>query len=265
MGKLQKFLASKKGKTFFGYAYGWGASIVILGALFKIMHWPGANIMLIVGLGTESLVFFISALEPAAKEYDWSLVYPELAGLDEGNGEKRSVTQELDKMLEEAKIEPALIERLGEGFRSLSDNVGKLSNIGDAAEATTEYSENVKKASHNIGLVNDSYNKALEAVNTIGETSEISKDYFDKMQGITQKLGSLNSMYELELQESDNHIKALNTFQTSLAKTVDNLSNTENSAAQFRDEFEKLASNLTTLNSVYGNMLSAMTGQQRNV
>jgi gliding motility-associated protein GldL len=212
----------------------------------------------------EAFIFFISAFEPPAKEYDWSLVYPELAGIE---GERKdskstSVTQELDKMLEEAKIEPEMIERLGVGFKSLSDNVSKMGSLSDAAVATDEYSQNVRKASENVSMINDSYAKALEAVNSISESSGVSKDYFEKMQEVTQKLGSLNSMYELELQESDNHVKALNNFHNSMSRTLENLTSTENSASQFREEFEQLATNLSSLNSVYGNMLTAMTGNR---
>ena len=85
MSFIDNLVRSKGYKTFMGYLYGWGAAVVIIGALFKIMHWPGANIMLIAGMGTETVIFFLSAFEPPHKEWDWSLVYPELSGMTEEN------------------------------------------------------------------------------------------------------------------------------------------------------------------------------------
>src|SRR5690348_4154247 len=127
MGFIQT-LQSKKGKKFMGYLYGWGASIVIVGAMFKIQHWPGAGPMLVAGLSIEAIIFFFSAFEPVHVETDWSLVYPELAGMHDEDYDPHAkkkktgtVTQELDKMLEEAKIGPELLESLGTGLKSLGD------------------------------------------------------------------------------------------------------------------------------------------------
>ncbi len=126
---MNKFLQSEKGKVVMNFVYGFGAAIVILGAMFKIMHWPGASVMIVGGLTTEAIIFAISAFEPPHHELDWTLVYPELAmhageGDDHsGSGDHKSkkggdgLSQELDKMLEEAKIGPELIESLGSGMR----------------------------------------------------------------------------------------------------------------------------------------------------
>src|SRR5688572_13744509 len=142
MGFIQT-LHSKKGKKFMGYLYGWGASIVIIGAMFKIQHWPGAGPMLVAGLSIEAIIFFFSAFEPVHEETDWSLVYPELAGLHDDDDKKKkksgSVTQELDKMLEEAKIGPELLESLGTGLKSLGDKTAKLADITDASVASNEF------------------------------------------------------------------------------------------------------------------------------
>ena len=140
---------SKGWKKFMAKLYGFGASIVIIGALFKIQHWQGAGIMLTVGLTTEAIIFFFSAFEPLHEEIDWSLVYPELAGMH-GESEPEpieessaSATETLDKMLEEAKIGPDLINSLGEGMRSLTDTTKKMSEISEANVATNEYVDSV--------------------------------------------------------------------------------------------------------------------------
>jgi gliding motility-associated protein GldL len=145
MGFIQS-LQSKKGKKFMGYLYGWGAAIVIIGAMFKIQHWPGASPMLVSGLSIEAVIFFFSAFEPIHEETDWSLVYPELRGMHDddhdahGSHAKKEVkkvsgdpiAQKLDAMLEEAKIGPELIESLGSSFKSLSEHASKLNNLTDA-------------------------------------------------------------------------------------------------------------------------------------
>ena len=153
-------MKGKKWKNFMAKLYGWGAAVVILGALFKIQHWPGAGIMLTIGLLTEAFIFFFSAFEKPHEEPDWSLVYPELAGMhgeekDEPAKKSGTVTEELDKMLEEAKIGPELLQSLGDGLRSLSDSAGKLSDMSDAAVATNDYSTSLKNAALNANEMSD--------------------------------------------------------------------------------------------------------------
>lgn len=187
--------------------YGLGAAVVIVGALFKIQHWPGADIMLIAGLGTEALIFFVSAFEPPHQEPDWTLVYPELAGMEptekpKSTKDQGSISQQLDKMLEEAQVSPELIGNLGTGLKSLSDNVSNMSNLTNASVATSEYTENVQKASKSLEQVNTSYTKAADAMNTLASVSQGTKDYQDQVEHITaemnrlsQNLASLNTVY----------------------------------------------------------------------
>ena len=164
-------MGGKKWKSFMAKLYGFGAAIVIVGAMFKIMHWPGAGPMLVVGLSTEAVIFFFSAFEPPHEEVDWSLVYPELAGMHGEEGDhkqieedKGSITEQLDTMLEDAKIGPELIASLGEGMRSLSDQAGKLSNITDASVATNEYVSSVQSAAKNVSSLSGAYSKAAESL-----------------------------------------------------------------------------------------------------
>jgi len=215
---MANFFESKAGKKIMSMAYGLGAAVVIVGALFKIMHWPGANEMLIAGMGTEAVIFVISAFEPIHQEVDWSLVYPELAGLeaDEKKKDKKNqgtVSQQLDQMLEDAKVGPELISSLGTGLKSLSDNVKGMSDISGASVATNEYTENVQKASKSLESVSSSYNRAVEAMNSLAEISEGTKTYQDQMTSINNEMG-------------------------------------------------KLSNNIASLNSIYGNMLSAMGGNR---
>lgn len=189
---MANFFESKAGKKVMAMAYGIGASVVIVGALFKILHWPFANEMLMAGMFTEALIFFISAFEPLHEEWDWSLVYPELAGMDSSDrsekGSTGSVSQQLDQMLSEAKIGPDLIQGLGTGLKSLSDNVSSMADLSGATVATKEYAENVHKANEQLLGMNSSYSRAVSALESLSETTETFKETTSKVANINQTL-----------------------------------------------------------------------------
>lgn len=263
MSSSNSFFESMAFKKIMAKVYGFGAAIVIVGALFKIMHWPGANPMLIVGLGTEALIFFISAFEPLHKETDWTLVYPELAGIDAPEKDKKSkakgtVTQQLDQMLEEAKVGPELIQSLGNGLKSLSENVTDLKDLSTAAVATDEYTKSVQTAAASVSGISSSYAKAVDAIGGLVTASEGSKEYGTQIERMTKNLTSLNAVYELEISESNNHLKSINDFVGNLSKVASSLAETQGEADKFKNEIGKLSNNLTALNNVYGNMLTAM-------
>ncbi|MEY3860748.1 MAG: hypothetical protein RL747_22 [Bacteroidota bacterium] len=212
----KSFFESKKFKTTMNFVYGIGAAVVIVGALFKILHLKGADIMLSVGLLTEAAIFVISAFEPVHMDPDWSLVYPELAGGEPTEKKKStggSVSQQLDSMLSQAKIGPELIESLGTGLTSLSSNVKEMANLSNAAVATNEYAESASKAAKNMSSIADS-------------TAMVSD--------------------------------SMGNFSAGLQGALTNISATEAATAEFSSELNKLNRNLSNLNSIYGNMLSAM-------
>lgn len=196
---------SKKWKKFMGMAYGIGAAIVIVGALFKIMHWKGADAMLIIGMGTEAIIFLISAFEPVHEELDWTLVYPELAGLESDNKKSASsgnVSQQLDKMLAEAKIGPELIEGLGTGLRSLSENVNNMADLSGATVATREYVENIQKASSSLMGMSGTYSRAIDALNSLADNAESFRNsttqinnVSDTLAAFDQNVQTLNNIY----------------------------------------------------------------------
>ncbi len=258
----KSFFESKGAKRFLSMAYGLGAAVVILGAMFKILHLKFANEMLTVGMTVEAIIFAISAFEPPHQDIDWSLVYPELAGEEGDAGKKKitgSVSAQLDKMLIDAKVTPDLIGTLGVGLKSLSENVNSMSNLSNAATTTSNYAENVQKASKNIEGLSSSYVKATEAMNAMSASSENSKQYAEQVTKVTKNLAALNTLYEVELQNTDSHIKNMSTFYNKLGNVLGNLSNAEAHSAGVKEEIGKLAKNLTNLNNVYGNMLNAMS------
>ncbi len=354
-----KFTHTKAFKSWMTKLYGFGAAVVLLGALFKIQHYPGADIMLVVGLGTEAFIFFMSAFEPVHSEPDWSLVYPELGGLDnldeEEIEERKALRQSnaaaaapvsaagqttqnitlsgnLDKLLEEADIGPELIENLGQGLRNLSENTQKLADISNAAIATNNYIQNMEAASQSVIELSQSYKNtaeylkhdlslneeyanslqnAVKSVNEISDsyqkTAETAKENLDatkeyteslksisgytnklaevyanssesltktaeslqkstqsgqqfsnQLQETVENLSALNAVYELQLQSSNEQYQHSSKLQETMSTLIENLNNSANDTQKYREEMDKLTNNITALNSVYGNMLSAM-------
>lgn len=266
------FFASMKFKNIMKYVYGLGAAIVILGALFKIMHWPGADIMLIFGLSTEAVIFILSVMEPLhiEKEWDWALVYPQLEVGDSGDIEdlesnlisnnakpalNTGVSQQLDEMLSEAKIGPELIESLGQGFRSLSNQTSKLADITSVSD---DFTNNLKSASNNVANLSESYAKAASSLSDIGISPEDGKGYGEQMRKITENLTQLNSMYELQLKETTDNLNAASKMSEGVSGLMKNLSDSVQDTQRYRENISELSSNLSALNTIYGNMLNAM-------
>ncbi|MCK9561866.1 MAG: gliding motility protein GldL [Bacteroidales bacterium] len=314
-------------KKFMAKVYGWGAAIVLLGALFKIQHYPGASIMLVVGLSTEALIFFFSAFEPLHQELDWTLVYPELAGLDEieeeiqPSGRKSSVSQQdgtalqkFDEMLEQGKLGPELFEKLGSSLEALNTNVMSMGTISNAAVATESYVTNVGKAATSADAIAASFNTsaqkvsdsvdsivvttktAADAIISSGQkTSEIitksaqntaaivdnagasyqsllqglnanfasigenSKGQAQQQEALTKNLAALNAVYELQLKNSTTNMEATEKITGGINSIMSDLKSTAADVSKYKNEISKLSQNLSALNTVYGNMLSAMS------
>ncbi|TBX69599.1 gliding motility protein GldL [Flavobacterium silvisoli] len=207
-------LLSKKTMNF---AYGMGAAVVIVGALFKIQHWTGASAMLIVGLSVEALIFGLSAFDPVDKELDWSLVYPELAGGESKPREKKEdakdaqglLSQKLDNMLKEAKIDAQLMESLGNSIRNFEGAAKSISPTVDAMAGQKKYAEEMTKAA--------------------------------------SQLETLNGLYQVQLQSAERNAQINNEVAENNLK--------------LKDQMQSLTSNLSSLNNVYGGMLSAMSNR----
>jgi gliding motility-associated protein GldL len=207
---------SRSNKKFFNMAYGLGASIVILGALFKILHWQigplTGGLLLAVGLITEAIIFAISAFEPVDEDLDWSLVYPALDGgkeKDQLQDAEGILTKKLDEMLKSAKIDSELMTSLGDGIREFEGAVKSMAPTTEAMNSTKKYSEEM----------------ALAAA----------------------QMESLNSLYKVQVESTSR--------QTEVNERV-----VEN-AEQLKAQMEHLTSNLSSLNGVYGGMLSAMNNR----
>lgn len=205
-------------KKVMNFAYGMGAAVVIVGALFKIQHWTGASAMLIIGLLTEALIFGLSAFDPVDTELDWSLVYPELAGGEAKARDKKVedpkdtqglLSQKLDAMLKEAKVDSALMESLGNSIKNFEGAAKAISPTVDAVASTKKYSEEMTKAA--------------------------------------TQLETLNGLYQVQVQSAERNSKINDEVAENNLK--------------LKDQMQSLTSNLSTLNNVYGGMLSAMSNK----
>lgn len=271
---------TKKWKLFMAKLYGIGAAVVILGAMFKIMHWPGAGPMLVIGLSTEAVIFFFSAFEPLHEDPKWELVYPELAlahdesfdlhayldekgesGMVHGGGSKSvtGITEKFDSLLEEAKIDAALLNRLGDGIRTLSDNAEGLKAVSGAAAATDSYVASLENASQQVRGLSNTYERASESILGLTNTAGEGASFGEQIQKVSTNLAALNNVYELQLKGSSAHLESTEKFQTNVTEMMANLSASVEDTKLYRENMAMLSKNLTDLNQVYGNMLKAMT------
>lgn len=279
-GGLSQFLyGTVKGKTIVNYMMSLGASVVIVGALFKIQHYPGASVMLVIGLLTEAFLFAIGAIEPQHLPTDWSKVYPELAHGEEEDEEEHEevaskkakkelmefddddelpITQQLDNLLEEAKIGPELIESLGSGLKNLSEQTNQLANISEAGVATNEYVESVKNASSKVGELSSTYEQAAASLVSISESSQGGSDMGQHMTAISQNLAALNATYEMQLKEANNQLESSAKFFQGIEGLLENLNASVEDSKKYRENISELSNNIGQLNTVYGNMLTAM-------
>jgi len=276
-GKKGGFFASKGYKNLMKYVYGYGAAIVIIGALFKIQHWPGADIMLIGGLSTEAIIFGLSAMEPLHAEPNWAVYYPYLLPEDErpegqdvnafpkpheiggGKGSGGSGTTEMvAEMMEKAKIDQALLDRLGNAMRDLSNNAEQLKSVSSAASATDSYVSSLEEASKKMSSLSDAYERASSSIAGLTSNTADGASFGEQMQKVSTNLAALNNVYELQLQGSSAHLEATQGFQKQVADMMQNLSASVEDTKLYRENMAVLAQNLTDLNNVYGNKLKAM-------
>lgn len=271
---LDSIVRSKFYKNMAAKLYGIGAAIVIAGALFKIQHWPGAGVILTTGMVIESLIFFVSAFEPLHVEYDWSLAYPELAGMEEEpkkiekkKKKKRkdkdsdldlapeqmagqpighpvgqpyyppvsmSGTQALDDMLAKAKIGPELIESLGKGLQSLSDTASQLGTVSNAAVSSENFIKNIDGASESVVALSNSYRKTADYLN---KDLMVSGEYLANVQDAATAVSTLANIYK----------------ETAVALT--------DGDSSYLSELKTMASSLSSINALYELQIQNSTAQ----
>ena len=256
MSWLDNLVRSKGYKNFMAKLYGWGAAVVIFGALFKINHWPGGTVMLIIGMCTETVIFFLSAFEPPHVEFEEA---DSLATIPEDTD---PLTARLDKMLEDANITPELIERLGSGMNNLAESAQAMNGMAQAAASTDKFVNSLDGAAEAV----TNLRQATEAVNTLTtiyqETAQAltsgDASYADEMKKLASSLASVNAMYEMQLQTSTSQLEATKEVETRIQNMMANFADSAEGVLKYKDQVDALTRKVAELNNVYGNMLAAM-------
>lgn len=295
IGELFK---SKRWKTFMGYVYGWGAAVVMVGALFKLQHWQYSGELLTVGLLTEAFIFFLSAFDPPVEIPEWEKVYPELREdyeLEEFS-ELQPKKAGLDSLFSSSELTPDLLDKVGKGLNELSNTARGISDISSATLATDMYVKNLGTASDSMSSFAQINNRANESINKSvdslvssysvaakqlsdtgnrlsstydksaqlisGELENIgnsSKQYVGNLEKLNKNLDSLNTNFQSQLQETQEQFKANQKFNEDLSEMNSVLTSSVDELKKYKENAEMLNKNLTALNEIYGNMLGAMS------
>jgi len=321
-----EILKSKRWKVLMGYVYGWGASMVLIGALFKLQHWNHSGIMLTIGLMTEAFIFFLSAFEPPMEQPDWTKVYPELQDdyelLEPIEEIKTDTKSSFENLLSGTNISPELLNKIGKSLTDLSNTASGISDISAATLATDVYVHNLNSASesmisfsemnnqanatiqYSIGELVSTYSSTAQKISETGDgmlsklnessikfTRQIdesgnklvesyqklsgsmekgfkdldmnSSSYGENLQKLNKNIESLNSTYEKQLKGTSDQIQASTKFFEDLNQMNQIIASSAQEMKKYKENAEKLNSQLDALNSVYGNMLGAMNYKKK--
>ncbi|WP_291857461.1 gliding motility protein GldL [Marinilabilia sp.] len=315
---LSEFVQSPAYKKVMGKVYGWGAALVLAGALFKIQHYPFAGPMLLVGMGTEIVIFFLSAFEPPHEMPDWSLVYPELVGLESSDDRRRGGGSggggsDLAALIESGTLEPDVVEKLSQGIKRLSATTGQLSDLSDASLATESYLQSMKMASESVSKLANSQSKSVQELDALsssynqaahkiseggqqladgmvsagsnlvkdiessgqalvnsyqglsksmnenaGQLATNSESYKEQLSEANKQLAAINSVYEMQLKGITEQMEASKGVTNQLGDINQQFQKSVEDARTYQEELGKLNQSISELNTIYGNMLSAM-------
>ncbi|WP_251623525.1 gliding motility protein GldL [Odoribacter lunatus] len=316
---MAKLFQSKAYQVIVSYIYGWGACAVIIGALFKIMHFPGAGVILTVGMLVEAFIFFVSVFEPPMEHYDWTKVYPELASghgdKQRGKSERKAVAAKEGNVVNVAGsvdlgLDEADINKLREGInkiavsadnfaevsvnvpefaRKISDATASFGQLGEKTHKVGEMLENsVKDFSDGCGEINkillDSSRNLTDQIKlnceklasnmgvSAGTFEELNKavdeqmrqvkfqseSYTQQMSAVNKNISALNALYELQINETKDCLESFRGMQGDMTEMLEHVSLSVDNAKLFKQESQQLATNVASLNSVYGNMLSVV-------
>ena len=318
---LGELFKTKRWKTLMGYVYGWGASIVMIGALFKLEHWQYSTILLTIGLITEAFIFFLSAFEPPLEMPEWSKVYPELredyemVGIEELD---RKNKKGLGELFSSGELTPELLDKVGKGLNELSNTAKGISDISTATLATDMYVKNLGSASESMNTLAQLNNRANEKINQSVDTlvnsysatakkvsesgvgafdliqksgeefskqlaetgkrlvqtydeagssfstelnkiKESSNQYSGNLEKLNGHLSMLNTSFESQLKGTEEQFKASQKFSQDLNNMNSILASSMDELKKYKENAEQLNKHLESLNTIYGNMLGAMS------
>jgi len=229
-----------------------GAAVVIFGAWAKLLHKSFADFMLTVGLLTEAAIFLLYAfLPPAGNEM------AEVAEALKKNNESSPANDEIKKLIEK-EINSDQLKKLNESFSKLNTTIQGIAAVGDMASASTNFTNKTNEAANALSTLKDAYSNTAQSLQQFNAAADSSKIFHEQMATLNKNLGALNKIYESELGDMTDHLKMMNTFYENLSKASQSMVDGVSDAKKTQEQIGLLAKNLSSLNSIYGNMLSAM-------
>lgn len=281
---ISVFISSDSGQRFFNFAYSIGAAIVIWGALFKILHLPGGNMLLSIGMGTEVLMFILSAFERPAAEYKWERVYPQLASLDS--------TEESNPAIEASQqgtsSVPAAVGGgvviVGGGMPASSNFPatqatqaapataaipaatlpvdGSMDSYALQLEAMSAEMQQLRESTRRLNEVSETLLQSYRAITDNSENiSANSAGYVEQMQTLNRNIQGLNTIYEIQLKSVSSQLDAIDRVNQGIKRISEMYMTTSDNSSRYCEETEKMARNMQQLNKIYEKMLTAMTIQ----
>ena len=285
---IAELTQSRGYKNFMKYVYGWGASIVLVGALFKIQHYPGASIMLIVGLLTEALIFFFSAFEPLAEELDWTLVYPQLAGLEVDDDEPAKPSRKFDRVTEPASTGStgSVSAQTSAAAAPAGGNYGGGGGYGGSASALAKFDEMIEKAEITPGMFEKlgkglaNLNKTIDQMGSTVDASIATQDFVTRVKAASDSVAGLGDAYKKSTEAlsasvgllSDSYANSAQSFNQANSqvaeaysqfanKLVGELNSVGDLGSEYTQKLGGLNKSLSALNSVYELQLDNMNKQ----
>lgn len=254
--KVEEFLHSDNGQRFFNIAYSVGAAIVIWGALFKILHLPGGNALLCVGMGTEIAMFILTAFDRPPKEPNWDEIVPAMQGAA-GTGNQASSDTPMPvesltivddvNLTPSGRINPVTVS--GSNIQALNQATGDLAKVSELTEATNRFVEAIEGISKQMSELHDTL--------ASGSTG-----YAQKMEDLNRNLAGLNTIYEIQLKSASGQLDAFDKVNKGLSEIKDMYERSAKDSVRYCEETEKLTKNMEQINAVYARMLQALTVNQ---
>ncbi|MEE0979054.1 MAG: gliding motility protein GldL [Muribaculaceae bacterium] len=284
---VSRFISSDNGQRFFNFAYSIGAAIVIWGALFKILHLPGGNMLLSIGMGTEVLMFILTAFDRPPRSYNWENVFPALDNPDDEDakvtgsmGQGTGATAKYNVSESQARKAagiPVDIDLSEEDSRSLSESIAKmaaasdqLSRMAELTSATQAYLDqmagiaqemaHLRNTTNQLNQVSDVLLDSYKAITDNSETiSKAASGYADEMQNLSRNIGGLNTIYEIQLKSISSQLDSIDRVNRGIKDIRDMYEKSSVQSARYAEETERMARYMQQLNAVYEKMITAMT------
>ena len=270
MNTLQKNKTFKEKfyKEYMPKIYGFGAAIVIAGAMFKLLNWPGGAFMLGLGLSVEAAIFILSAFEPDEKDLKWEKVYPQLSdsynlnnhveNMKKDTKNNESVSEKLDDLFQKAKFDVTLVKNLGIGIEKLSESVENMSDISKKSNVLHQYLDNIEKANQTINEMQKVFSKTSNAMQLLGGFEQNLQVYTQHMQSTSKNVGAINQFYKQVLENKKENFQNTEKSKEIFDQFIQHMQKTTEGSSRFENELNMLNEKISSLNDMYGKMLTVM-------